>query len=100
MYGTSFYTSILEFSQNLGEIQISEVVIDLLDTMEQALHLALNNEPLDAGKLEFACEKSEKRKETVKRLMNLITECGYFIQKYAKDVNFRTYISLFHHVLC
>ena len=66
--------------------------------MEQALHLALDNEPLDAEKLKLACEKSEKRKETVKRLMNLITECGYFIQKYAKDVNFRTY-SLFHHIL-
>jgi len=67
--------------------------------MEQTLHIALDNEPLDAGKLKLACEKSEKRKETVKRLMNLITECGYFIQN-AKDVNFRTYISLFHHVLC
>ncbi len=71
----------------------------LLDAIEQALHLAPSNETVDAAKLKFHCERSEKRKETVKNIMNLISECGYFIQSYVKDVNFRTYPTLSHSVL-
>jgi len=71
----------------------------LLDELQLVLRLSPDTKTLDATKLKFYCEQSERRKETVKQMMNLITECGYFIQCYAGDVNFRTLPSLSHSVL-
>jgi len=63
-----------------------------LDAIADALRLTPGTETLDAIKLRSHCEQSEKRKEAVKCMMNLITECGYFIQSYIKDSSFRMYL--------
>jgi len=68
----------------------------LLDELKLALRLAPDTETLDAATLKLYCEQSEKRKETLKDMMNLVTNCGYFIQSYAKDVSFCMYPSLLH----
>jgi len=68
----------------------------LLDELKLALRLTPDTEALDAAALKLYCEQSEKRKETFNDMMNLITNCGYFIQSYAKDVSFCMYPSRFH----
>ena len=71
----------------------------LLDELELALRLAPDTETPDAPTLSFYCEQWKERRETFKDMMNLITNCGYFIQSYAKDVNFCMYPSFLHPAL-
>jgi len=63
----------------------------LLDELKRALRLAPDTETLDAATLKRQCEQSKNRKETFNDMMGLITNCGYFIQSYAKDVSFCMY---------
>ncbi len=79
-----------------NQIKLDEDIMDLLDEMKLALRLAPDTETRDAATLKRQCEQSEKRKETFNDMMNLITNCGYFIQSYAKDVSFCMYPSRFH----
>jgi len=62
--------------------------MDLLDAMEHALYLAPNKETLDVKKLRSLCEGSAYHQRTIVQMMNLIVECGYFIQTYLMDINF------------
>lgn len=63
--------------------------MDLLDAMEHALHLAPNMEILDIERLSILCKESAYHQRAIVRIMNLIVECGYFIQTYTMDINFR-----------
>lgn len=68
------------------QIDLDQAVVDLLDAMDQALNLAQDGETL-----RLRCGRSDNHKKTLKCLIDLITECGYFIQSYLKDVNFCVY---------
>jgi len=73
--------------------------MDLLDVMGEALSLAPDAETLDSEELKTRCEHSATRRRAVTRMMNLIIECGYFIQTYTNDVNFGINLSWLHHVM-
>lgn len=62
--------------------------MDLFEAILNALRLTPGHESLNATELRFLCEQSEKRREAVNRMMDLVTECGYFIQSCMKDIDF------------
>jgi hypothetical protein len=63
--------------------------MDLLDEIGVALDLAP-----DADTLRSRCRKSDRHEKTLARLLEQTSECGHFIQLYAKDVNFGMYYTL------
>ena len=65
------------------QIDLDQGVMNLLDVVDQAPGLVQ-----DAETLRLRCQRSDNHK---KCLIDLITECGYFIQSHLKDVNFSVY---------
>jgi len=77
-------------TQNISEgIPLHQEVVGLLDAMAQALHLGPEAEPLNAKELGSRCERSDNCRKTVMLMMNVVVECGYFIQTYVKNISFR-----------
>jgi len=66
-------------------MQLDKDIFDLLNDIEAALDL----DP-DTEMLRSRCQKSDRHEKTLCQLLELISECGHFIQSYVKDVNFGT----------
>lgn len=75
--------SVYGFQKISDQIQLDEDTIGLLDAIDQTLDLAP-----DADSLRMCCESSKNHQKTLLRMLEQISECGYFIQSYVKDVNF------------
>ena len=65
------------------QIQLDQDILDLLQEIVLALDFVA-----DADKLISLCQNSDDLKKTLILLLEQISECGYFIQSYVKDVNF------------
>jgi hypothetical protein len=84
-------------SQKISEqIELDDSVMELLLAIEDALNLTPKANIED---LKLCLEKSTNRKTVLSRMMDLITECAYFIQSYVTDINFCMYLSSLHPVM-